>query len=152
MSGPVGEYVLQGDAEAAILDIITNDTPELPWFPPHPTLYVSTNMRGYATGQRRIMITQEGSLERWPKIERPRIDVEVFAERRSVAHDIASICVASLRRAMGSYRGFGLFISDCKLEQGITRIPDKFEESSRYVFAVRLTIVPSAPGLTVPFS
>lgn len=149
MSGPVGEYILQGDAEAAVLDILRNDTPELISSTP---VSIKSNLIGYTPGDRWIVVEQQGASETWPKISRPRIDVEVFAERRTVAKELAEICLASLKRAMGTYFGFGLFISDCKLELGITRIPDKLQETSRYVFAVRLTIVPSGPALQVPLS
>ena len=146
------EFIIQGDAEAAVIDILRTLTPELPTSPPHPTLYISTNLLGYVPDQRRVVVSQEGGSETWPKIFRPRIDIEVFAERRSVAQDIIEICLASLKRSMGSYSGFGLFISDCKIEMGPTRVPDPLQDASRYVSAVRLTIVPNGSPNTIPFS
>lgn|SRR5574338_223288 len=134
------EYIEHGDAEAAIIDILRTQTPELSFSTGRPT--IQADMTGYTVGARWIMVTQEGSLESWPVIDRPRIDFEVYAERRSVARDIAAICLASVKRQMGVYRGNGLFLSDVKLEQGLTRVPDKYEESPRYVFAVRLTTRP----------
>lgn len=138
------EYIPHGDAEAAVVDILINETPELD-FPGKPT--IQTNLIGYSAGDRWIEVSQQGSFHRWPKIDRPRIDIEVYAERRSVAKDIAEISLASIIRQMGAYRGFGLFISDVRVEQGITRIPDKLQESNRYVFAVRLTCTPYGPPL-----
>ncbi len=135
------EYIEHGDAEAAVVDILLNFTPELNFFSGRPD--VSTNMLGYVLGDRRIVISQEGSFERWPAIDRPRIDFEVYAERRSVARDIAAICIASVKYQMGRYRGNGLFLSAVKVEQGLTRVPDKYQESVRYVFALRLTTRPS---------
>jgi hypothetical protein len=135
------EYIIHGDAEAAIVDILMNLTPELSFFSGTPT--ISTNLVGYTVGDRWVMVTQEGSLEEWPVIDRPRIDFEVYAERRSVARDIAAICLASVKYQMGRYTGFGLFLSDARVEQGLTRVPDKYQESVRYVFAVRLTTRPS---------
>ena len=146
------EYIVHGDAEAAIIDILINDTPELPHFPPHPTLTISSNMIGYEAGDRRIVVTQEGSLRGWPKIDKPRIDIDVLAERRSIAKEIAAISLASIERSMGNYSGFGLILTDVKLEQGITRVPDKLQEAERYIFSIRLTTVPSGTPLTVPFS
>lgn len=146
------EFILHGDAEAAVCDILRFDTAELPLAPPHPPLRISTTLVGYQPGDRWILVSQEGSLESWPKISRVRIDIEVFAERRTVAKDIAEICLASLKRSMGTYRGFGLFISDCKVEIGPTRVPDKLQEVSRYIFAVRLTTTPDSPSNSVPFS
>jgi hypothetical protein len=146
------EMIIFGDAEAAVVDILQNDTPELPHFPPNPPLTITTNLVGYEPDDRWIEVVQEGASMTWPKIQRVRIDLMVYAERRSVAKDICEICLASLMRSMGDYRGFGLFISDCKLEQGATRVPDKLQETSRYVAAVRLTIVPSGPPLSVQSS
>lgn len=146
------EFILQGDAEGAVIDILKNDTPELPHYPPHPTLHISTNLVGYRSEDRWIMVSQEGAIDKWPKINRPRIDLQVYAERRSVAKDIIEICIASLKRAMGDYVGFGLVLCDVKLEQGATRVPDRLEETNRYVAAVRLTVVPASPSVTVPFS
>lgn len=144
MTTPWMQYIPFGDAEAAVVDILLNETPELD-FPGKPT--IQTNLIGYTAGARWIEVSQQGTLRRWPKIDRPRVDVEVFAERRSVAKDIAEIALASIIRQMGTYRGFGLFISDVKVEQGITRIPDKFQESTRYLFSLRLTCTPYGPPL-----
>lgn len=135
------EYIDHGDAEAAVIDILVNLTPELNFFSGRPD--ISTNMLGYNVGDRRIVVSQEGEFENWPVINKPRIDFEVYAERRSVARDIAEICKASVKYQMGRYRGNGLFLSDVKVEQGLTRVPDKYQESVRYVFALRLTTRPS---------
>lgn len=140
------EFIEHGDAEAAIVDIFLNETPELT---PFGIARISTSMTGYTLGDRWIFVTQEGGSEDWPAIDRPRIDVEVYAERRSVARDIAAICLASVKYNMGTYRGFGLFLSDAKVEQGLTRIPDKFQEETRYYFSLRLTTRPSG-SLTPP--
>jgi hypothetical protein len=141
------EWIEHGDPEAAMVDILLNLTPELGAFGP-PT--ISTNLIGYTYGSRWISISLEGAMERWPAINRPRIDVEVLAERRSVAHDISSICLASVKYQMGRYRGNGLFLSDAILEQGFTRVPDRYEEESRYSFAFRFTTRPS--GSVSPLS
>lgn len=140
------EFIEHGDAEAAIVDILLNE-PELDVFGP-PT--VSTSLLGYSFGARWVHVTQEGSIEEWPIIDHPRIDVEVFAERRSIARDIASICLASVKYQMGTYRGNGLFLCDAKVEQGLTRVPDKYEEEQRYIFALRLTTKPY--GSVAPLS
>lgn len=135
------EFIVHGDATAAIIDILKNHTDELTFSTGHPT--VSGNMVGYTPEDRWIFVSQEGSLETWPVIDRPRIDIEVLAERRSVAFDMASICLASVKYQMGRYRGNGLFISDVSVEQGLTNVPDRYQETARYIFAIRLTTRPS---------
>lgn len=138
------EFIVPGDAEAAVVDILKNETPELAGL----GITFSTTMVGYVTGSRWVVVSQEGSAPRWPKIDRPRIDIEVFAASRSDARDIAALCQASVLRAMGNYSGKGVTITDAKVELGLTRVPDRLEEVARYIFAVRLTTVPSGPPLT----
>lgn len=134
-------FIEHGDAEAAVVYILKYLTPELNFLSGHPV--VQTNMLGYTVGDRWIYVSQEGSFETWPAIDHPRIDVEAYAERRSVARDIAAICLASVKYQMGRYTGNGLFLSDVKVEQGLTRVPDKYQESVRFIFALRLTTRPS---------
>ena len=140
LTEPTYEYITFGDTEAAIVDILTNHTPELDFADGRPR--VSTNFIGYEYGMRWITVSQEGGFVRWPNINRPRIDIQVLAERRSVAHDIADICLASIRRWMGRYRGYGLVLTDAIVELGLTRVPDRRQEADRYIFALRLTTRP----------
>jgi hypothetical protein len=137
MTGPL-EFVMGGDTEAAVVDILLNLTPELAY----ANATISTNLLDYMVGDRWVFVTQEGSFESFQHLDHPRIDFEVYAERRSVAFDMAKICLASVKYQAGRYRGNGIFISDCKVEQGLTRVPDKLQEAPRYIFSVRLTCVP----------
>lgn len=137
MTGP-WDFVEGGDVEAAVVDILLNLTPELSY----ANATISTNLLDYSVGDRWVMVTQEGSIDAFLHIDRPRIDFEVYAERRSVAFDMAKICLASVKYQAGRYRGNGVFISDCRVEQGLTRVPDKLQESVRYIFSLRLTCVP----------
>lgn len=147
LSEPTYEYITFGDTEAAIVDILTNHTPELDLADGRPR--VSTNFIGYEYGMRWITVSQEGGFVRWPNINRPRIDIQVLAERRSVAHDIADICLASIRRWMGRYRGYGLVLTDAIVELGLTRVPDRRQEADRYIFALRLT---TRPDDSIPYT
>jgi len=135
------EFIEHGDAEAAVVDILKNETPELDFSTGHPR--VSTDLKGFTDGDRWIEVTQEGSFEEWPTIDHPRIDVGCYAERRSVARDIAAICLASVKYQMGRYRGNGLFLSDVRVEMGLTNTSDRYQEGYRFTFAVRLTTRPS---------
>lgn len=137
------EMIVPGDAEAAVIDILKNLTPEL--FGKNITF--SSDLVGYTPGARWVMVTQEGSVANWPKIEKPRIDFEVYAANRTDARDIGALCQASVLRAMGTYSGNGLKITDAKVELGLTRVPDKLQEGARYILALRLTTVPFGPPL-----
>lgn len=142
------DFIQHGDAEAAIVDILLNYTPELAFSTGRPT--ISTNMNGYDFNDRWIMVTQEGSLEAARNvIDRPRIDVACWAEKRSSARDIAGICRASIQYQAGRYRGNGLVLTDAKLEMGLTRIPDRRQGVVRYIFGLRLTTRPYG-SLTPP--
>lgn len=127
-------FLPDGDPEAAVVDILTNLTPELS----ASRVTVSTNLVGFTPGDRWVEVVQTGGLQRWPVILRPRIDLDVYAERRSVARDVTNICVASVKRAMGSYDNFGFRLIDCHVESGPIRIPDPLQDVTRYVTSLRL--------------
>lgn len=138
--------VIHGDTEGLIVDILNNHTPEL--IPYGVT--ISTDLRGYDTGVRWVMVTLEGGFNSiWNVINRPRIDFQVRAELRSVAHDIGQICMASIYRAV-PYSAYGATLSSVMTELGLTNVPDKEEEASyRYIFSIRATCTvdpDSAPG------
>lgn len=139
--------VIHGDVEALVRDVIANLTPELV---PYSVDGISTDLRGYSSGMRWIMITAEGGFTTpYNIINKPRIDVEVRAERRDVAHDMAQICHGTIFRAV-PYTAFGATLSDVRTELGLVNVPDKEEEQSyRYLFSLRIVCTAdpdSAPG------
>lgn len=131
MSHPM---IIHGDIEALIRDIYVSATPELDPYEP----YVSTDLRGYDEGMRWVMVTAEGGFTTpYNILNKPRVDVEVRAENRSTAHDIAQICHSTLFRAV-PYRAYGAVLSDVRTELGLVSVPDKEEIASyRYIFAIR---------------
>lgn len=133
MADPFNQH---GDAEAAIVHVLKNLTPELAG----KSITVRPDLIGYQSGSRWIMVSQEGSSKaQWNVINKPRIDIEVRAEKRSVAKDMAEIAEASIFRSIGT-SAVGVTISQVKEEMGITRVPDKEVTAvSRYIFSVRLT-------------
>jgi len=131
------EYIVHGKPADAIVDIFTNLTPEMP-----NKVFVSTDMRSYVARGRYVYVSYLGGILKWPKIMRPRIDVEVYAESRDAAEGIANICLASLLRVKHSYVGHGIRITEVRLEQGITILSDPQDVEARYVFSVRLTTTP----------
>lgn len=135
------EYIVQGDVEAAAISIL-KDAPELTGFPGGAPR-VSSDLQGYQKHSRWLTVSREGGILNWPKIEKPRLDFNVYAEKRSVAHDLAQVALAVMFREMGSaFPDFGLRITDVKVETGLVRVPDKETGSPRYVFALRLTCLP----------
>lgn len=126
---------VHGDVEALVVDILKNQTPELAT----AGFRISTDLKGYSSGLRWVWVSQEGSSKAlWNVINKPRIDVDVRGDRRSIVKDAAEILESSLFRSVG-VSGFGVTITSVKEETGITKVPDKEEEGTfRYLFSVRL--------------
>lgn len=130
-------FVLHGDAEALIIHILRNLTPELVSYNLDG---ISTTLRGYKEGKRWIMVSQEGSSKAlWNVLNKPRVDLDIRTkDTTSVAKQIAERAEASIFRAVGT-EAHGAKLCSVKEEMGITRIPDVREEASaRYVFSLRL--------------
>lgn len=139
--------VIHGDVEALIIEILENTSELQPYSPT-----IATDLRNYETdsGLNWIMVTAEGGAHTvFNVINKPRIDIEVRAGRRDIAHQITQICIGSIYRSV-PYAAYGAFLSDIKTELGPVNVPDKEEEESyRYLFALRAvcTVDPdSAPG------
>lgn len=135
------QYVLHGDAEAALINTLI-DHEEIQDFPEgEPT--VSADLVGYQMGALWIMVSLEGGTRRWPRITKPRVDVQVFGPSRTVTQDLAQVAEAVLFAAQGNhYPEYGLVLTDVKEETGMFRAPDNLTGSVRYIFALRLTMVP----------
>lgn len=139
-------YIKQGDAEAALIHVLRSATEITTYAGGAPE--VASDYTGYrATDpakRRWIMVTREGGSTIWPAIDKPRIDVQVLAETRTIAQDLAQVALAVIFRAMGqAFPAYGTTISDVRVETGITRVPDRETGSPRYIFALRLTCVPA---------
>lgn len=131
-------YPIQGDCEAAVVDILNSDAAVLSFSP----VNITTDRVGYQMGDVWIEVTRQGgSLTRFI-IDKPRIDINVYGPIRTTAHDLAQAAQAAVLNARGTYRGNGCFLSDARVETGIFRGNDLINDSPRYVFALRLTITP----------
>lgn len=135
------QYIPQGDVEAAIIKMLKNATEVVNFSGGAPR--VSSDLQDYQARARWIMVSREGGYLVWPKIDKPRIDINVFAESRKVAHDLAQVAQAVIFRGMdATFPEFGMRITDVRMETGMFRVPDRETGSPRYVFALRLTCVP----------
>lgn len=136
----MSELIRHGDAEALVVHILTNLTPELSGIA--LPFRVSTDLVGYNEGNRWIEVSQEGSAKsNWNIINKVRVDVSVRAESRNVARDAAEIAEASIFRAVGA-SAFGSTLSQVTEETGILRVPDVREDvSHRYIFSLRLVLM-----------
>lgn len=131
---------LQGDVEAACVDILDSNIPLATLF---PGLKISTDLVGYQEGDQYIMIARKGgNSSPWQKVDKPRLDFNVYGDTRANAIDIAQLALKAMFEAQTNYVGKGVKLQTVKVESGLSRIPDRLNESFRYVMALRLTVTP----------
>lgn len=131
-------YLVFGDVEAACIDELKNASEVLAF----TGIRVSSDFNGYQTPARWITVSREGGNVVELALDKPRIDFQVLAETRTVAHNIAQVAQAVIFRAIGKkYPTHNVQIADAEVETGIFRVPDKETGSPRYVFSLRLTCV-----------
>lgn len=134
------EYILQGDSEAACVDILRSAAEVTALC---PATNITTDLVGYQLGNPWVMVERQGGALRYPYyIDRPRIDVECRALRRADAHDLAQVCQAALIRQSTTYAGKGVRLTNAKVETGVYKHFDKDNEVAIYVFSLRFTATP----------
>lgn len=142
---PVGpnpkEFIIFGDAEAAVCDILRT-APEIIALNP---VKVTTDLKNYQPGQRWIEVTRAGGSYRFIRFERPRIDIICFAERRSVCYNMISTCQAVMFREQANYVGHGINYLACQVESGIFESSEKDTDQVRYILSLRLILKPYSP-------
>lgn len=137
-------FIRHGDPVAATIDILTNLTPELE---PYGIDGISKSLVGWDTSKRWIQVSREGGLKVWPKISKPRIDIDVYAENANLCEDIIDICEASIFRSQYQYRGFGIRLHLVQEEVGAIEAYDKQEETPRYFMSLRYTTTPDPASM-----
>lgn len=132
------EFILFGDVEAAVIDILSNAS-EITAFNP---VNITTDQVGYVSGDRWIEIGLEGGSYRFARPARPRIDITTYAENRSVALDMIVTCQAVLFREQGNYRGHGINFIACQVETYIFKSNDRDSGTVKYILSLRFIIKP----------
>lgn len=137
----MADFVLFGDAEAAVCDIL-RDSSQISDF---TGVTVATDLVGYAYPARRLRVTRTGGVPTlWMQLDNPAIDIESSAENKAVAYDLASAARAVVFAARGTYIGQGLSLYDVADVAGLTWTPDADDPNvARYV--VKLSLV-TRPG------
>ena len=137
---PQEEYIKQGDATAAVIDILSNAA-EVAAFNP---VKITSNQKGYVAGDRWIIVDQHGGTFKWPYPSRPRIDIECLAETRSVACDMIYTCLAVMFREQHNYASSSTGVRLCavQVETAPYQSTEKFTEQVRYLTALRLICRP----------
>lgn len=137
-------FIRHGDPVAAIIDILTNQTPELE---PYAVDNIAGDMTGWDKTKKWIQVSREGGLKVWPKISKPRIDIDVYAPNSNECADIIDIAEASIFRAQYQYRGWGIRLHQVQEEVGAIEAYDKHEETPRYFLSLRLTTTPDPESM-----
>lgn len=117
------------------------------WLRPRPELAgvkVATDLVGWQAGQRRIVITRIGGVPTLAiRIDRPRLDVDVYAENKAQAHDLAQLTRAALHDLPeGDHTALGAVVANVNDDTGLQWLPDVSTAAARYNFAVRLAVRP----------
>lgn len=131
---------LQGDSEAGVVEILQTNTALTTAF---PTLRVTTDLVGYSAGMHWVEVARKGgNSSPWQKVDKPRIDFYIYADTRANAHDIGQLVLKAMFEAQTNYVGKGIRLQVVKVESGLTRVPDKFNDAARFVLSLRLTVTP----------
>lgn len=99
---------------------------------------VSTDLRGWTSGQARVVITRTGGVPRlWLRTDYPRLDVDSYHANKAAAHDLAQKARAVLFD-MPTGEFDAAVVSAVEDDTGLAWIPDADTNAPRYVFGVRL--------------
>jgi hypothetical protein len=104
----------------------------------------TTDLVGWLAGQRRIVITRIGGTPSLPmRIDNPRLDVDVYAEDKGAAHDLAQLARAALHELPeGDHTALDAVVAHVNDETGLQWLPDISTSAARYTFTVRLAVHP----------
>lgn len=137
-------FIRHGDPVAAVIDILTNLTPELE---PYNLDGIAGDLTGWGPDKRWIQVSREGGLRVWPKISKPRIDIDVYAPTSNECADIIDIAQASVFRYQYDYKGWGIRLHKAMEEVGPIEAYDKLQESPRYFMSLRLVTTPDPESM-----
>lgn len=104
----------------------------------------TTNLIGWQAGQRRVVITRIGGVPSLAvRIDNPRLDVDVYAEDKGAAHDLAQVTRAALHDLPeGEHTALGAVVANVTDDTGLQWLPDPGTNAARYSFTVRLAVHP----------
>jgi len=133
------DLILHGDVEAALVKLLT-DSSVVQAFTP---VTVATDLIGFTAGDKWIRVVLQGGSLTYPnKVDMPRVDFNVYGPDRVVTNDLARTALAVLLKTIGPYVAYGANLCYAKVETGLFRAPDKDSDSVRYIFSLRLFVVP----------
>lgn len=117
------------------------------WLRSRPELagiQVSTDLRGYTAGQRRIVITRVGGVPSLAiRVDNPRLDVDVFGTDKADAHDLAQLARALLHELpTGDHTALDAVVANVADDVGLQWLPDPDTQAARYVLTLRLAVHP----------
>lgn len=131
-------YVLFGDFEAAIIDILSNAS-ELD---PYNIDHITSDLNQYESGMTYVTVEMQGGSYKFYVVKRPRIDITVYAAKRSLAYDISTTAQAVIFAKQGDYKGHGVNLCACQIETDIFKAYEKDTDQVRYIQSLRLICKP----------
>lgn len=133
------ELIIQGDCEAAVIDILKNSTYVTAFSPTS----ITTGLYGYTAGMVWIEVTRQGGSYKWHSPSYPRVDINVYADTRSKAHDLAQVCLGVMFQQQNNYTGFGVRYIACEVETDLFEAQEKDTNKYKYIFSLRLVVKPA---------
>ena len=105
---------------------------------------IATDMNGWRAGESRITVTRiGGSPSLAQRIDNPRLDVDVYAASKEVAHDLAQLARARLHELPeGDHTALGAVVANVADDLGLQYTPDPDTGTPRYIFTVALAVRP----------
>jgi hypothetical protein len=104
----------------------------------------STDLLGWHAPEPRIVITRVGGTPTLAiRIDRPRLDVDVYAPTKADAHDLAQAARVRLHELpTGDHRDLGAVVCNVVDELGLQWLPDPDTNTPRYVLTLAVTVRP----------
>jgi hypothetical protein len=127
-------FVLFGDIEAAVIDLLTTDSRLTPF----GIKVITTDMKDYVSGDLYVVVELEGGSYKFKGVKRPRIDITVYGPNRGLAYDVSAMIQAVIINRSGNYRNHGVNIVSVQIETDIFRSQEKDTNNVRYIQALRL--------------
>jgi hypothetical protein len=126
-----------GDAEAAVVDILTADGNLL-------GVNVATDLIGYSAGRWLRVVRTGGIPTMWMRVDNPVIEIGAYAPDKGAALDLAVAARAAVYAARGQYSGNGLALYDVADSDGLSWSPDERNPAlARYLFTLALVTKPA---------
>jgi hypothetical protein len=124
---------LFGDSEAAVCDILRAAL----------DVAVSPDLVGFEPGTRWVRVTRTGGVPTlWMQLDNPTIQLDIYAETKAAAHDLATAARAAVFAGRATYSGRGLAVFDVGDLTGLSWMAEE-PAVAHYTFTLALVMRPT---------